>query len=140
MISMKVDKKLAKAAILFEAPLEGYTPDDIRQWLEERHKTDVAVAEAMASVGQKVGWLHHEINDPDNNEATIAKYEEEYDGWWSLEKELVAEIILRLEKQNAKQGTSYRTTGNGWHYIIEPFMNQNGYRDGAGWWIKEMEE
>lgn len=137
---MKVDKKLAKAAILFKAPLEGYVPDDIRQWLLEQKQTDGAIAEAMAAVGRKVGWLHHELNDPDNDDRTIAAYHKEYDGWWDLKKELVAEIIHRLEQQNAEQGTHYRTTGNGWHYIIEPFMNQNGYRDGAGWWIKEVEE
>lgn len=135
---MKDDKKLRETAILFKAPLDGYVPDDIRQWITEHHNTDTVLAEAMAAVGRKVGWFHHELNDPDNDDATIAKYKIEFDGWWTLEKELVAEIIHRLERQNSEQGTTHRTTGDGWHYIIEPFMNQNGYRDGAGWWIKSI--
>ena len=134
---MKVDKKLAEVAILFKAPLEGYVPNDVRQWLKEQHSTDAALAEAMASVGRKVGWLHHELNDPDNDEAQIEKYDKEFDAWWDLEKELVAEIICRLNEQNRTTGTSYVTDGKGWHYIIEPFMEQNGFRDGAGWWVRK---
>lgn len=137
---MKTGKKLSDIAILCKPPLSNYVPDDVRRWLEERNYSDSAVADAMAEVGKKSGWLHHELNDPDNDEETRAKYSEEFDGWWELEKALAAEILKRLEKQNTEQGTAYKTTGKGWHFLIEPFMKQNGYRDGAGWWIKETEE
>lgn len=53
---MIVDEKMAGAAILCGEPLIGYSPTDIRQWLQENGHTDAAIAEAMAAVGQKVGW------------------------------------------------------------------------------------
>lgn len=52
---MIVDEKMAGAAILCGEPLIGYSPTDIRQWLQENGHTDAAIAEAMAAVGQKVG-------------------------------------------------------------------------------------
>lgn len=134
---MIVDEKMAGAAILCGEPLIGYSPTDIRQWLQENGHTDAAIAEAMAAVGQKVGWLHHELNAPDNDDAQISKYNKEFDAWWDMEKELVAEIIHRLEEQNRTADTNHTTEGKGWHYIIEPFMEQNGFRDGAGWWIRK---
>ena len=84
---MIVDEKMAGAAILCGEPLIGYSPTDIRQWLPENGHTDAAIAEAMAAVGQKVGWLHHELNDPDNDDAQISKYDKEFDAWWDMEKE-----------------------------------------------------
>ena len=33
--------------------------------------------------------------------------------------------------------TTYVTAGIGLRYIIKPFMERNGYRDGAGWWVKK---
>jgi hypothetical protein len=139
MMIMK-DKKVTDIKILCKAPLSNCVPDDVRRWLDEQKQTDLAIAEAMAMVGRKSGWLHHELNDPDNDAESIVRYKKEYNGWWKLEKELKDEILMRLERQNIEQGTAYKTTGKGWHYLIEPFMNQNGYRDDAGWWIKKSEE
>ena len=62
------------------------------------------------------------------------------DSWYTLERYLVAEVIRRLEEENQTKGTTYLTTGIGTHYIIKPFMERNGFVDGAGWWIKEHEE
>ena len=124
-------------AILCGEPLAGYTPTDIRKWIQDNGNTDAVFAEAMAAVGRKVGWLHHELNDPDNDDVMIEKYDKEFEVWWALEKELVVEIIRRLEEQNRTAGTNHTTEGKGWHYIIEPFMEQNGFRDGAGWWVRK---
>lgn len=92
----------------------------------------------MAAVKSKTGWLRHELDDSDNDNATKAQYHEEFNDWWELEQELVFEIIRRMEQQNRINGTNYRTTGNGLHYIIEPFMELNGYRDSAGWWVSAI--
>jgi hypothetical protein len=133
-------KEATSTTILCEKPLSNCLPNDVRRWLDEQKQTDLAIAEAMAAVGRKVGWLHHELNDPDNDAESIAKYKKEYDAWWKLEEELKDEILVRLERQNTEQGTSYKTSGEGWHYLIKPFMNQNGYIDGAGWWVEKSEE
>ena len=138
-LAIKKDKELTDIAFLRKAPLSNCVPSDVRQWLEEQKWSNLAIAEAIAAV-EKSGWLHHEFNDPDNDAATIAKYSKEFDDRWELEKELVNEILRRLKQQNAEQGATYKTTGKGWYYLIEPFMNQNGYIDGAGWRIKETSE
>lgn len=132
---MKADEKLAGADILCAEPLVGYSPSDIQQWILENNHTDASIAEAMAAVKSKTGWLRHELDDSDNDNATKAQYHEEFNDWWELEQKLVAEIICRLEQLNRISGTNYRTTGNSLHYIIEPFIEQNGYRDSAGWWV-----
>ena len=121
-------KKNKDIAVLISPPLDGCVPNDVRTWLREQHETDAAIAEAMSKVGMKAGWLMHELDDPDNDEKALQKYHEEFDMWYELEKELVKEIVRRLGIEKVEKG---------WHYIIEPFMNKNGYRDGAGWWIKE---
>lgn len=127
---MIVDEKMAGAAILCGEPLIGYSPTDIRQWLQENGHTDAAIAEAMAAVGQKVGWLHHELNDPDNDDAQISKYDKEFDAWWDMEKELVAEIIHRLEEQNRIADTNHTTEGKEWQSSVTEKGCQNSSRDG----------
>lgn len=51
--------------------------------------------------------------------------------WSDLEEELLKKCFARLEKKGAFPNVE------GWHYKILPFMRENGYRDGSGWWIKE---
>lgn len=97
---MKADQKLAGADILCAEPLVGYSTSDIQQWLLENNHTDAAIAEAMAAVKSKTGWLRHELDDSDNDNATKARYHEEFNDWRELEQELVFEIIRRLEQQN----------------------------------------
>lgn len=45
-------------------------------------------------------------------------------------KELLNECFARLEKKDMLPDVE------GWHFKILPFMQENGYRDGSGWWIK----
>ena len=130
-----VDEKLSKAAVLFKAPLEGYNPDEVRSWLAVDN-SDAQLARAMASVNNQTGWLGHDIDDPDNDEETNNRIIAEHNAWWTLEKELVAEIICRLEHENKTAGTQHVTSGIGYYYVVKPFMERNGYRDGAGWWVK----
>lgn len=133
---MFIYKKVTETAILCGEPLIGYSPTDVQQWIQESGNTDAVIAEAVAVVGQKVGWLHHELNDPDNSDMQIKKFYKEFNLWENLEKKLVSEIICRLDKQNLATGTNHALKGKGFHYIIEPFMEQNGFRNSSGWWIK----
>ena len=134
MAEIKLPDNYAEIAIMASEPLKGYTPDTMREMLT-RYNTDDAVAAIMAAVANKTGWLGHDIDDPDNDEETNSRIKAEHDAWWALEKELYAEIIRRLEEENQTKGTAYATSGIGLHYIIKPFMERNGYRDGAGWWV-----
>lgn len=136
MKTLKVDEKIASATVLFKEPLGNYTPQDIRDWLKE-NKGDGNLATAYAQVSNQVGWIADEIDDPENDEKTELIIRKRFDEWWTLDQELLKIILNRLEQHNINNGTTYPTSGKGTHYLIEPFMNMNGYRDGCGWWVEE---
>ena len=136
MSEIKSPDNYSEIVIMASDPLKDYTPDIIREVLT-RYQTDEAIADIMAVVANKTGCIGHDIDDPDNDEETNSRIIAEHNAWWVLEKELYAEIIRRLEEENRTKGTAYVTAGIGLHYIIKPFMERNGYRDGAGWWVKK---
>jgi hypothetical protein len=43
-----------------------------------------------------------------------------------------------LTDENRLKKTNHQLEG-GTHYIAKPFMERNGYYDGGGWWIKEID-
>lgn len=116
--------------VLTSEPLKGYTPEDVRTWLQDNTE-ESALAEALAQVHNKTGLMGHELDETDN-----ACFEKAYEEWWALEKELYAKIIKILEQENLKKQASHKIADKGLYYVVLPFMERNGYRDGAGWWIK----
>lgn len=116
-----------------DSPLWGTAPDEIRTLLQQDY-SEKLLAAAMAAVSNQTGYIHHDINDPDIDEATREVIEEQFDAWWVLERELVTRISNILICENPEKGIPENT---GYHFIIQPFMERNGYRDGSGWWIKE---
>ena len=139
MKNITVDEKIAKATVLYKEPLKDYTPNDIRAWLKN-NTGDANLATAYAQVSNQVGWIGHEVDDPDNDEKTNKSIMEKFEKWWALDKEIQQTIFTRIEAYNKENGTNYPTSGKGTHYLIEPFMNMNGYQDGCGWWIEESEQ
>ena len=135
----KLSKRMTEIIALCSEPLDGFSPTQVRSMFE-RYTSDDSVATILAGVSNEVGWLMHELDDPDNDEELISTYRSLFDSWYALERDLVVEVIRRLEEENQATGTKYLTTGIGTHYIIKPFMERNGFVDGAGWWIKEHEE
>ena len=136
MKNITVDEKIAKATVLYKEPLKDYTPNDIRAWLKN-NAGDANLATAYAQVSNQVGWIGHEVDDPDNDEKTNKSIMERFEKWWALDKEIQQTIFTRIEAYNKERGTNYPTSGKGTHYLIEPFMNMNGYRDGCGWWVED---
>lgn len=139
MKNITVDEKIAKATVLYKEPLKDYTPNDIRAWLKN-NTGDANLATAYAQVSNQVGWIGHEVDDPDNDEKTNESIMERFEKWWALDKEIQQTIFTRIEACNKENGTNYPTSGKGTHYLIEPFMNMNGYRDGCGWWVEDDKE
>lgn len=139
MKNITVDEKIAKATVLYKEPLKDYTPNDIRAWLKN-NTGDANLATAYAQVSNQVGWIGHEVDDPDNDEKTNESIMERFEKWWALDKEIQQTIFTRIEAYNKENGTNYPTSGKGTHYLIEPFMNMNGYRDGCGWWVEDDKE
>lgn len=136
MSEIKLPEDLNKIAIMASEPLKGYTPDQMRE-MASKYDSDEALAAVYASVSNKTGWIGHDIGEPENDEETNNRLKKELDEWWKLEKELYAEIVSRLQKENAEKGTTYITSGKDMWYIVKPFMERNGFRDGAGWWVDE---
>ena len=135
----KLSKRMTEIIALCSEPLDGFSPTQVRSMFE-RYTSDDAVAAILAGVSNEVGWLMHELDDPGNDEESVSTYRYVFHSWYALERDLVAEVIRRLEGENQTTGTKYLTSGIGTHYIIKPFMERNGFVDGAGWWIKEHEE
>ncbi len=118
------------AYIMTSEPIKDATPDDIRIYLTQ-NGSEKDLAAAFARVHNQTAWLAHDLDDEEN-----PCPREVYDRWRALECELCERIINILKKENEVYGTEYATSGIGTYYIIQPFMERNGYRDGAGWWIK----
>ena len=134
-----LSKRMTEIIALFNEPLEGFSPVQVRDMFE-RYTSDDTVATILAGVSNQVGWLMHELDDPDNDNESVSAYRSVFHSWYALEQDLVKDVIRRLEEENQTTGSKYVTAGIGTHYIIKPFMERNGFVDGAGWWIKENEE
>ena len=136
MSEIKLPEDVNRIAIMASEPLKGYTPNQMRE-IASKYDSDEALAAIYASVSNKAGWIGHDIGEPENDEETNNRLKKELNEWWTLEKELYAEIVCRLQKENVEKGTKHITSGKGMWYIVKPFMERNGFRDGAGWWVDE---
>ena len=116
-------------------PFVGYMPNDIRNWMIE-HTQESEIACAMMAVHNKAGTLMHlcdESCDPWIDHA--------FEEWHEIETELVERIKDILSIENKTKDKTHALDGIGTYCMVKPFMERNGYRDGAGWWIKtECEE
>ena len=98
-----------------------------------RMRTDLA--ELLAEVGKKTGILGHELDEFDDPWLLYA-----FEEWWDLEKEIYAKIVSSMERSNERGETDYDLSTPGLRYLVKPFMERNGFQDGAGWWIKSDEK
>ncbi len=108
---------------IYEFP--GIRPDDVREWFQD-NPDDASLAEALAQICNRVGMMHHAINEYDDFWLDAA-----FCDWAELEEELVQECQNRLKKRGLLPAV------DGWHYRIRPFMEEHGYRDRSGWWKKD---
>ena len=109
---------------IYEFP--GIVPDDVRDWFR-KDPNDDNLAEALAQICNRVGMLHHAINEYRDDWLDAVYYD-----WSELEEELLQECFKRI-----KVGGEQLDNTIGWHYQIMPFMKAHGYRSGSGWWIRE---
>lgn len=122
---------VADNSILHISELEA-----LRQALAE-NSTDENLAEIFAETSNQTGKLFHMVDDPDNSSEENEKYLEESNLWWDFYIELLEEIKVRLTKSNADNGTTFFTEDAPFSEIATPFMENQGYRDGCGWWVKQ---
>ena len=117
--------------ILTTEPFVGFMPADLRNWLQQNSK-DEDLAVAMVEVHNHVGCLGHELDESDDRWLTYA-----FEEWWSLEKEICEMITSSMRQANLSGEANYDLEQKGLYYLVKPFMEKNGYRDGSGWWIAE---
>lgn len=115
---------------MVKEPLESVAPDDIRCWLNENYN-EYNLAVAFADTHNKVGWLMHD-SDEDYAVSVLV------DKWYECYIQLFNMILKILTDENRLKKTNHRLEG-GTNYIAKPFMERNGYYDGGGWWIKEID-
>ena len=105
-------------------PFEGFVPQDFFQWLN-RDVTDEQLAEAFAVVNNHCGTLMHLVADDDS------WGEQALEDWHDVEDRFVSIIIDRLRKTDALLPEKHGT-----HYLVAPFMHNQGYRNCNGTWIR----
>lgn len=93
------------------------------------NETELAVLYAGAS--NKIGWFMQDIVDEDADINTERVYQE----WRAIEEELRRRIIAILEQEDPGNIRSQLSSGQGYYYIVKPFMLRNGFAYGSGWWI-----
>ncbi len=116
---------MSENVIMVTQPLANWEPDDVRGYSLE-HREQKALASVMSMVCNKVGWLHHELND---DPPTVTM--EQYKKWEALQKELLAQVIAILEAEMGKQTAPENT---GWYKRSAPSMARNGFINANGWW------
>ena len=120
--------------ILTAEPFVGFMPSDLRAWLTN-HNSDADLACALAEVNDHAGLLGHELDEIEDRWLLYA-----YETWWEVELELYDLIFDSMKRSNQRGETEYNLTQEELYYCFKPFMERNGYRDGAGWWVKLEEE
>lgn len=121
--------------IMMREPLDGYTPDDIREYLTE-NPNDYRLAAAFAAVDNQASWVGGDLDDPDYDEEEIHnRLLEKYHAWYNLYEELRRAVVARAtERGILAEGAAPEMKE---HKQIDAFMNQNGYVCGSGWWVKK---
>ena len=120
---------------MYEEPFPHIVYLAVKERMEEG-STQAQLAEAYADVTAKCSAFHHELDDPDYVRV-YDKVSESSAMWEELEEDLYDRIVGILKAENESHNAGYVLSGIGRHYIVKPFMERNGFRDGNGWWIKE---
>ena len=105
---------------------------DIKNQISD-NMSNADLASAYADVSNKLGGLMHELDDPDYF-SVRGKVEQSFAMWQDLEEDLYDRIVSILRSEN-EAGSHHILTGLGTHFVVLPFMEREGYRDGSGWWI-----
>ena len=100
-------------------------PDVVREWFRE-NPDDNSLAEALAQVCNCVGKLRTLSTEDYDYWLEYAYFD-----WDELREELTMECLARMKARGQLLNVK------GYHYQIQPFMEEHGYRDGHGWWIKD---
>ena len=125
-------KYFKETVILASEPLHGFTPDDVRKWLGD-NDTEQGLATALAKAHNQADCCRHDLF---GLEGTAYKEAEViFCEWQKLRRELYKKAERLLYQENMTGKADHYLSGGRIRDIIMPFMDRNGYRDGADWWL-----
>ena len=116
--------------IMGSEPLPDLSVDDVRQWLTE-HTDKQSIIDAYAAVHNKAWWIEDNEYDYEEGTTAYAYACEQTDAWFTLMDELQEIIFGYLRDKGIP------IPEKGYHKVLVPFMEQHGYNDGNGWWVKK---
>lgn len=127
-------KRPENTLLLTTSPFVGFMPADLQEWLKSHH-ADSDLATALAEVNNHVGLLGHELDEVNDPWLIYA-----FEAWYEIELELYDLIFESMRESNQRGETSYSLSQESLYYRVAPFMEKNGFQDGAGWWVKSDEK
>ena len=88
------------------------------------------IAELYANVDNRAWWIADEEDDYEEGTTEYQMARETTDKWFAVEK------ILREKIFDILRGEGVLIPKTGQIEVLCPFMERNGYKNCAGWWIK----
>lgn len=122
--------------ILTDAPLSGVSPEEMLNWMKD-NDDEQGLATALALVHGEVDWIDDELYDYEEGSQEYDTAYNTYRKWREIEESIYSRIMEILKAENDAGESHHQIENKGLHYIVKPFMERNGYIDGAGWWVKE---
>ena len=131
--SIPVEEVFPEGAVIMATEPCQLSPEEVLE-LYENDKSEAMLAKCLAAASNQTGWLGHDLDDEDCTEFM----REQFEAWWKLYQQLVADIKDILIDEN-NNGMNHVVENIGHHYMVKPVMERNGYRDGCGWWVLKDE-
>lgn len=116
--------------IMGSEPLSQWSVDEVREWLTE-HTNQQSIIDAYAAVHNQAFFIEDREYDYEEGTTAYTYACEQTDAWFTLMNEL-QEIIFDYIRDNG-----IAIPDKGFNSVLAPFMEQHGYRDRSGWWIKK---
>ena len=88
------------------------------------------IAELYANVDNRAWWIADEEDDYEEGTTEYQMARETTDKWFAVKK------ILREKIFDILRGEGVLIPKTGQIEVLCPFMERNGYKNCAGWWIK----
>lgn len=125
------------AADSLSEPLKGVKTQDVLNQVAANNSEE-KLATAVADTGNRISWLKRLLSHSKGRRRAI-ELQDELRAWQSLEAELVSMASLILLAEEIEGGSHISNPRLLPYERIRPFMERNGYRSPAGWWVRRYE-
>lgn len=120
-----------KFVIMSGEPYTNVTPEDIRSKFHGS-LSGQNLADAFAICNNKFWWGEDNVCGYEEGTPEHKKAQAITDEWCELMDEYEEQILSILRSEGIDIPNRGRIT------VLAPFMKRYGYKDGNGWWIKEL--